>query len=545
MKIRLSLVFSLLTLTSCANNYIELENDKKLYIANNELRTHAISISKDGELLDSRFSQNHGSKQLIPNTKIIISNNQEANKDIIDSMHSICKKKYIQEHEGRYITDMISMYFCNITESIYKFSTLSKDEKKSLEITCKDNKKLEILLYIHGGLNTTKDSINRAYTKSADIKKSCIYPIFINWKSGPFTTYNDHLSRIRQGEISDSAIFTSPVYLLTDLANSIINTPKSWAVVGSNSFNSTIGANYTKYQSPDSETDDSKEESQPYVFYTNNDSEFSSIGRSSLWFLTSPIKIFTTPFAYTLPKPAWDMMLRRTNTQFITPSDFTSFKIINPSNSNNTGNIKPAGNKKPNIRNGRGILTEFITFLSDHLNDNKLYKDKEIEVTVIGHSMGAIVVNKLISIKHDLKIKNIIHLASADSIENLFTSVVPYLRDNPNTHFYSLSLHPENENREVTWKGALPSGSLLVWIDEMYTTPESILGKRSGRWDKMERTLKLIPKDKQIAERMHFKIYGINEANSAKGIIKSPQKHGEFGDTEFWLKETWWTDSNN
>jgi len=73
---------------------------------------------------------------------------------------------------------------------------------------------------------------------------------------------------------------------------------------------------------------------------------------------------------------------------------------------------------------------------------------------------------------------------------------------------------------------------MLVWIDEMYTSPATVFDKRSGRWVNMKRVLHMLPKKNK--ERMHFKIFGReNKPNE-------PQKHGDFDDIEYWLKRTWW-----
>lgn len=44
-------------------------------------------------------------------------------------------------------------------------------------------KRRTILLFIHGGMNTAKSSVERVVTHSEEILKDGIYPIFINWAS--------------------------------------------------------------------------------------------------------------------------------------------------------------------------------------------------------------------------------------------------------------------------------------------------------------------------------------------------------------------------
>ncbi|MEE9303173.1 MAG: alpha/beta hydrolase [Thiotrichaceae bacterium] len=359
----------------------------------------------------------------------------------------------------------------------------------------------EILIYIHGGLNTRAAAMNRARSTYKHIKLAKKYPVFINWRSGPFETYSSHLTRIRHGEISPSARYTAPIYLLTDIGNTIINAPKSWLVTGTHSLESTATRD-------DSYLDRYKGDNN--VLYTGN-GDNTSIRRRAQWIATAPLKLVSTPFTYTMAKPAWDIMLRRTNTLFTTPVDYE-----NPDHS-----TEP---REPAL--GTGALSAFLQELQKLVK-----KDPNITITLVGHSMGAIAVNSILAMGLDLPIRNIVHMGSADSIRNLFNKVIPYLANHPESKFYSLSLHPDNEDREVTAHGAAPSGSLLVWIDNMYTTPETVMDKRSGRWENIDRILPIIPT--KVRKNMHFKIFGLNGENMA-------HEHGEFDNLEFWKRAIWW-----
>jgi hypothetical protein len=278
------------------------------------------------------------------------------------------------------------------------------------------------------------------------------------------------------------------------------------------------------------------------------DDQPTNIVRRMQWILGSPSKAVVTPFAYTMAKPAWDIMLRRTNTLFYTPKDLelqlppleektlgpTVYRMMPP----------PVERDKP----GSGALYSLLEKLKDV---------KDIKITLVGHSMGAIVVNKIVLLKPELPYKNIVHMASADSINNLFNTVVPYVNyKKTDVNFYSLMLHPDNEDREEAWGSLVPSGSLLTWIDNMYTSPETVLDKRSGRWDNIKTAIQYLPKD--VKRNMHFKIFGLGinkdkgetcEEDSILGELglgngeykecNKPQKHGDFDRMPFWDKTTW------
>lgn len=348
-------------------------------------------------------------------------------------------------------------------------------------------------------------------------------------------------------EISDTAKLTSPVYLLTDIASAIVNAPKSWLVTSEHSLDTVFGRTKKDAYLKDFSTGAHK------VYFTGDSYSggFNRLGRRATWIATGPVKVVTTPFTYTLAKPAWDVMLRRTNTPFFTPEDLAI--PIDPVTKQKIHRVDIYGKR------GRGALNRFLDVLQRKFG-------KRLRLTLIGHSMGAIIVNRMVGLSDDvprcfdaddsncshdhLPIDKIVHMASADSINSLFEKVLPYLKNHPQTKFYSLSLHPENEDRERNQVGMVPSGSLLVWIDNMYTTPETVLDKRSGRWENMERALPFIHHD--LRSRMYFKIFGLDKnGNSENGgadengkpkreWLTSPQKHGDFDELRFWLEDTWW-----
>lgn len=292
----------------------------------------------------------------------------------------------------------------------------------------------------------------------------------------------------------------------------LVNAPKSWIVSGEHLLQSTLSADYTYL--------DKFHNGSGGVYFTGNQYDYARLGRGAWWLATSPFKLVSTPFTHTMAKPAWDIMLRRTNTPFYRPSD-----LENEDHEIEFG-----------YKSGTGALSQFLIELKNAIRTETL----PVRITIVGHSMGAIIVNKMVNMDHDLPFKTIVHMASADSIKNLFETIVPYVSTH-DVRFYSLSLHPENEDREVSAWGLAPSGSLLVWIDNMFTTPETVINKRSGRWSNMERAIPLLPESAR--NKMFFKIFGLDDAGSVRredGLLSEPQKHGEFGDLPFWSERSWW-----
>ena len=109
------------------------------------------------------------------------------------------------------------------------------------------------------------------------------------------------------------------------------------------------------------------------------------------------------------------------------------------------------------------------------------------KITMIGHSMGTMIAAELAHLFPTLNYSDIVFLAAAASTRDFINTIPDVLGHQGGTgaapvNFYNLSLHPRNEAGELTFYGALPSGSLLDWIDEAYTTPATKLDRTFGKW---------------------------------------------------------------
>src|SRR5207248_2999500 len=96
-----------------------------------------------------------------------------------------------------------------------------------------------------------------------------------------------------------------------------------------------------------------------------------------------------------------------------------------------------------------------------------------LPITLVGHSMGAIVCNRIVGGYPELKFKDIVYMGAACSVREFQANVVPYLVNNRHTRFYNLSLHPQCEAGEISLSqpkikfDIAPRGSLLVWLDNI------------------------------------------------------------------------------
>ena len=70
-------------------------------------------------------------------------------------------------------------------------------------------------------------------------------------------------------------------------------------------------------------------------------------------------------------------------------------------------------------------------------------------------------------------------MGAACSVNDFESAVIRYLRNNDETNFYNLTLHPIAEQNEKNYD-VLPRGSLLVWIDTFATKPSRLADLRLG-----------------------------------------------------------------
>jgi len=169
---------------------------------------------------------------------------------------------------------------------------------------------------------------------------------------------------------------------------------------------------------------------------------------------------------------------------------------------------------------------------------------EDYDVTVIGHSMGTIVLNEFIrnyETYPNLKIKNIVYMAPACSIRDFERSIIPYLSSErgKDAHFYLLTLHPWNDAQESNVAGLIPRGSLLEWIDNFMTTPSTPMDRTLGKWENIIQATHIIPDN--VRSRVYIKGFPVGD-NWEDG----PQTHGEFDDfragdlkRRFWDKSFW------
>lgn len=307
---------------------------------------------------------------------------------------------------------------------------------------------------------------------------------------------------------------------------------------------------------------------------------------AALW----PARMISTPLAHGFGKAAWENMLRRTRTTVRRSIEYYldrhGYYVGGELIDSATGCLHDYREKQASFPQGTGAFARFFQMIQLHLDPKKglpenkwvcrgtyeceigstdgdercreeNLKDqpatkkpadqrisealKGAEITLIGHSMGAIVINELISSFPTIPYSDIVVMAAAASVRDTRATLDRYFDQNTEqsnrTRFYSLMLHPLNDTRERQYGGAVPSGSLLMWIDEMYEVPRVPNDKTFGFWPNAKSSRDFFSEDSR--DRMLYRVF--NRPDPLEDDPANPMIHGDFNNDEmcFWRPAFW------
>jgi hypothetical protein len=379
----------------------------------------------------------------------------------------------------------------------------------------------KIIIYIHGGLNGPGSTNVRLKELSGLMLQDGYYPIFISWRSGPFTTYWDHLVNQRQGENWPIAgALTSPLILASDLGRGLTRLPISWWYQ-INSYSKGISFDPCSKQNPSERNATTL--SCNYISGIPGKDKFGEItkltpnydGRTSaerIWDgFIGGAKLFpglaVVPIADSLATGAWDVMKQRTEVMFtkVKPWKAEGYTSVDSY-----------------TKNREGALTKFLT---------KLSKVENKEIILIGHSMGTIVANKILLQQPDLHFSRIIYMAAACSIKDFQAAVIPYLQNpkhkktdqNEGTEFYNYTLHPVAENLESY--RIVGAGSLLTLIDNVFENQVFENHKTLGKWVNVMNGINFFNVD-GIQKQIYLRTMKLDEKFF-------PIRHGDFDEPKY------------
>jgi pimeloyl-ACP methyl ester carboxylesterase len=363
----------------------------------------------------------------------------------------------------------------------------------------------ELLIYIHGGLVTRQAGIESAVELTQAIlgENNNIYPVSFVWRSGGWESYRDQLFNVRNGIVNKRlAIATSPFKLGSDLGRGIMDTPYAGGLEAHRLFLSLQNKlNYC------AEMNDGDKE----IVICPEPHDFSALDKvgdvlgTARYFLMTPVRVGTAPFINGLGRSGYENMVRRTREAFLRDTNLTS-----------------------EIDSHKGAVYLFFEALQDRIDAKP-----NVTITLIGHSMGTMLVNEIIRQFPDLPYKHVVFMGAAVSIRDFQNVVVPHLSNQQTFKFYNLSLLPVAETREMNdFLNAIPSGSLLEWIDDMLSSPPTLADRTLGKWVNIRDVMPSFSEESR--KNMTMRVFGTRKGQ--------PQAHGQFNDIKrcFW-RESFWT----
>ncbi|HTY87279.1 MAG TPA: hypothetical protein VMB80_07430 [Candidatus Acidoferrum sp.] len=387
----------------------------------------------------------------------------------------------------------------------------------------------QILIFVHGGLNSYNQSLQRVNDLTPKIAGAHYYPLFVNWDSGLKSSYFEHLFLVRQGEVEPFwGPITFPLYFVADVGRAATRAPVVWYYQLTSDFTTTM-----RYESPirfgQSRSNwlaRATSNSWPGLRLSigSDDRTWGSkCGYFSSYIVTFPCKLATGPFIDAFGKSAWDNMSRRTQTMFRSPAEFERPAISNEVWAARERVGQPAD----------GAVARLMKSLDDLAAADP---SNHYAITLIGHSMGTIVANEMLRTHPHLCYSNIVYMGAACSVSDFASAVIPCLERETNAHFYNLTLHPIAEAREAQWNylDLTPRGSLLEWIDNFLANPRTVPERTLGKWDNDVSTTALIPTN--VASRIRIKAFAVGPRSE---FPDNPMVHGDFSEEPFWKRDFW------
>ena len=386
-----------------------------------------------------------------------------------------------------------------------------------------ETKALKLVVFIHGGLNAMKGANERPDKFRELMLAEGYYPVFIGWNSGPWTNYSDHLFKVRKGNVAPAkAIITSPLYFLEDLTRSVLTAPSAYS------------REIRKRSSVKKLENAEMKDAYPYLVEELAESGFNIYTPDISPSLPSPDPLFpfklvgksiSAPLVNGLGKGAWNSMLRRTDLIFTRP--YSEAELLAD---------KLAAARAPS-KQQRNLAAQNFDTAAAKFFKTRMQQNSNVEIIVIGHSMGTLVANQIINRYPNLNIKHLVYMGAAAPMRDIENIVSPWLYAHPERQFYSLSLHPQNEIAEKVGYDLAPKGSLLNWIDHTFADIHSVKDRTSGSWGNMLMLADdVFLADYGLRQRVHLSKFNIQ---TNKAINVGPQKHGEFNDYPFWREEYW------
>lgn len=456
-----------------------------------------------------------------------------------------------------------------------------------------------LLFYFNGGLNSQAAVEAQARRQVPCMLADGLYPVFFVWDTAGASSYLQQVSSIWDGQF-DRSLATrarTPFMVLGNVASGLGAAPvdyfthgrRFWRALRREPFCSMVvrdndgPANCALEQQVTfvDEVGGTVSRDTNVVAAVDVDAGQREVGRFVSYSALLPVRAVSTPLAHGIGDAAWENMLRRTRTTIRQPLEFD---LDRHADWNGDGEID-GWNKCPNdfiekrrdFPKGTGVFGRFFETIvryrkpdgrgmpvstwrctaagevkeepptpeqaaADARTDQAIAEALErAGITLIGHSMGAIVINELVDRFENLPYSEIVVMASAASLRETRRVMDAYFESDTggarDTRFHALMLHPLNDARERQFAGAVPAGSLLMWIDEMYDPPKTPEDKVFGYWPTAKAARQMFGSAAQ--DRTLYRVFSRPQA--PKDAPSNPIEHGQFNEDDmcFWRPSFW------
>lgn len=357
-----------------------------------------------------------------------------------------------------------------------------------------------LIVHVHGGLNTYQGALGRidellsAQQDSKHEHLTKYHLLFINWDSSLLTSVGDDLFKLRLGE--EHALggpISSPFIAASRFASSGFSTPQSlWLQLG-NAHDALWVRESHNWPWKECALAPSGAASDGWV-----------IGSSASFVGFYVIRALTVPVIQGFGTPAWDTMKRRAE---LVLAPRPGLSLARP--------------------DGQGAARLLMDALRGRIKRPGKWYDKDgvelgdLAVTLIGHSMGTMILNHVLEDYTDLSFERIVYLAAAASIDDVRGALLPYLRSHPETTFWAFSLSETREALEWDYLDMFDRGSLLVWIDHYFQRINAPGDRVFGRAKDLRQYFE-IPGD--LGNRFFLVKFGNGQ--------QDPERHGDFSKPE-------------
>jgi hypothetical protein len=382
------------------------------------------------------------------------------------------------------------------------------------------DKRVKILLFFHGGLNTRRQALERAQTEILQMRKPAvdggrpdIYPIFIAWQSSLSASYRNHLLFVTKGQDTYKAgVLLAPFKLANDIVRFVLELVPDNALETVDLWRRASYVREGVVQAencPFGNLDFREGKRRPRTFIGDRKDHIAAFTTYLLtkWWMTGVIDAGG--------KPAWSSMLYTIDRLFYSDQEM---------HHNYHYTSRDAA--------GAGDFSDFLRRLS-----HCVYKDRD-EVILVGHSAGAIVANAVVgSFGERLPITKLVYLAPACTIDELMEGgrIAEFLARDKRRQLYVLTLHEIAELSEKSLVDLTPRGTLLVWLDEFIQPKNSeFRGHMMGRARNLRLHAHFIPCG--IQPQIHITAFSEGPQDTA---VFHPQTHSDVGHIEYWREELW------